>query len=560
MTVSSTQRNTTMVLLCLITLIGAGLRLWQLGAQSLWLDEVFTARVAPESFAGIVRAIRADLDTPPLHPFIVHLFIVMFGSSDFVLRLPSALASILSIPLMYALARRLLGERTGLVAAFVMAWSPFAVYYAQEARMYGLMLMTTLLTLYALLRALDGNVREPAAPWPGRARRFLPWLGFAVAAAAGIYTHFFGFFVLGLAVLYAAMRMAADWRAGRRDAARRSGLSLLLALGVVVLLYAPWLPVLRHFLGENYSANPYGQSWKANLGLPTMVKMAALMLAGYWAHPAAYAGMAVLCGGGWLSLARRQPMTAVFAVLTVALPFGAIAVLNPGHFVTERYFIFMAPALILCAAEGLAVGARLAVRLLRRSQTPRLATQATLLAALLVVPVLSASALERYFSEPPKPAWRPLARYVAGAVPPTDLIVVATFPHWDKEPLQHYLRGGARRIVYAAEEPGLRQTLANEPGHPWWIVYAGSERRLGRLMSSDVGQSFNIVPFDYLAVVRRTGERADGVDDGRVILRALRPRIPPTYQGEVNRVINGLSVHNGDMGQPIPPPVPTTIP
>lgn len=560
MMASERQRNRTIALLCLITLAGAALRLWQLGAQSLWLDEVFTARVAPESVAAILRAIRSDLDTPPLHPLLVHLFIVVFGGSDFVLRLPSALASIAAIPLMYALARRVLGEPAALVAAFVMACSPFAVYYAQEARMYGLMLTTTLLTLYTMLRALESRLSTYPATWQGRARRLLPWLGFAAAAAAGLYTHFFGFFVLGVAALYVAVHIVADLRAARRDAARRAGLSLMLALLVVALLYAPWLPVLRHFVGENFAANPYGQSWKANLGLPTMAKMLALMLGGYWAHPAAYAGMAILCVGGWLSLAHRRRLMAVLVVLATALPFAVIAVLNPGHFVTERYFIFMLPALILCVTEGLAVSGTLAMRLLRRASNPQAAARATVLAAAVLVPVLSAPALERYFTEPPKPAWRPLSRYVAGAVPPGDLIVVATFPHWDKEPLQHYLRGGTRRIVYAAEEPNLRRLLTDEQGHVWWIVYAGSERRLGRLMSSDVGQSFTITPFDYLAVVRRSGDRSDGVADGRVILRALRPRIPPTYQGEVNRVINGLSALNGDMGQPLAPPVPTTIP
>jgi hypothetical protein len=194
-----------------------------------------------------------------------------------------------------------------------------------------------------------------------------------------------------------------------------------------------------------------------------------------------------------------------------------------------------------------------------RIRSLQLAVLVPALVACAVVPLLSAPGLHLYFAEPPKPAWRQLAHYVAGTVQPGDLIVVATFPHWDKEPLQHYLRVGGRRIVYAAEEPDLRQMLANEHGHPWWIVYAGTERRLGRLMSAAIGKDFDVVPFDFLAVMRRKGDNADALDDGRSILTTLVPRIPGPYQGEVRRVIAGLSSPSGDMGRPIPPPVPTTV-
>jgi hypothetical protein len=167
--------------------------------------------------------------------------------------------------------------------------------------------------------------------------------------------------------------------------------------------------------------------------------------------------------------------------------------------------------------------------------------------------------LRSYYTEPPKPAWRSLARYIAGTVPTGDLIVIAMFPHWDKEPLQHYLNMGGRRVVYAAEEPSLNAILAEEHSRPWWVVYAGSERRLGKLISMGAGNRFTVVPFDFLAIVRSNSEAADALDDGRAILRVVMPRIPRPYQGEVKRVIDGLATANGDMGRPIAPPVPTTV-
>ena len=604
----SSRRSIVPYLILGLTLLGAVLRLWELGSQSLWLDEVFTARVAPLDLAGILSAIRMDLDTPPLHPFVVHAFLAL-GDSEFVLRLPSAFASILCVPLVYVVARRMLGWQTGLLAAALMACSPYAVYYAQEARMYGLVLMFSMLILYCLLQAmgceqaevsprrhgeiayerpqtsevsenfgsLNGAILQPghgetaqelrapsvsvvSDPVHGSSR--IAWAGFVLSSALGLYTHFFCFFVVGLAVLYAAMRVAIDWRAGQRVAALAHSRSLLLSLAAIALLYLPWLPVLLSFFGENYAENPYGQSWQANLGLPTALNMFTLMLGGYWAPLAVRWATRLLLLAGLLVMARRRPVAAVLTVLTATLPFVVISVLNPGHFVTERYFIFMLPLLIIGMAEAMRALAGLGAAMLQRVRIlqprPSLVVGLPLLAVLLLLPPLCVPGLQSYFTEPPKPAWRSLAHYVAGTVPPGDLIIVAMFPHWDKEPLQHYLKMGGRRVIYAAEANNLRQILAEEDSRPWWIVYAGSERRLGIMMSRGVGANFTVIPFNYLAVVRRNGESVAALDDAVTILKTLVPRIPGPYQGEVQRVIRYLSTPDADSGQPLPPPVPTT--
>ncbi len=607
MRLSQPRPPITLCLMAFVTFLGAALRFWQLGGQSLWLDEVFTARTAALDVGGILRIIRSDLDTPPLHPLLVHWFLAL-GNNEFVLRLPAAMAGVLSIPLMYLVGQRLLGRWVGLVAALFMALSPFAVYYAQEARMYALVLLFALLSLYCLLRAL-GPHPYPAPPGRGDGcegawwRAVSPhpltplplgqglgvrgggwWLAFVLASALGVYTHFFGFLVLGLEVLYAGLYLAGEWRAGQRESVRRAAGQFILALVAVGLLYLPWSPVLLNFVRENYAANPYGQGWQANMTRDVALNMLTLMLGGYWAHPIVRWATRILFAAGVVFMVRRRPLVGVLVVLSVTLPFVLIAVLNPGHFVTERYFIFMLPMLALGMAEGLvgvagrAVGVMAAVVRAQRAwaqpAAPRptpppwaqqawaqqaWAQQAAPLLVCLMVPLLSASGLERYYREPPKPAWRLLARYVAGTVPGGDLIVVATFPHWDKEPLQHYLNMGGRHVIYAAEEPNLREKLAEEQSHPWWILYAGRDRRLGRLMRQATTGELTVIPFDYLAVVHRNSGQPNGLDDGRMLLGVLAPRIPHPYHAEVERVLKGLAQANGAMGQPIPPPLPTTV-
>jgi uncharacterized membrane protein len=578
MLLAPAKRSTILAFVAAVTMLGAVLRLWQLDAQSLWLDEAFTARIAPLDVTGIINAIRSDLDTPPLHPLLVHAFLLL-GSSDFVLRLPSALAGILCIPLMYAVARRLLGTLTGLLAASMMALSPFAIYYSQEARMYALLLLFTLLAWYCLLRALSpispcdidhqenpqgktANAAE-ARGWRGSsARRW--WLGFTLASALGIYTHFFGFLLLGLLVIYAGVRLTVQWLTGRRTDALRNAGYLALSLLAVFILYLPWLPVLFSFMRENYSANPYGQRWQANLRLSVVTNVITLMLGGFMAHPVVRWVTRALFAIGLLSMLRRRPLGALFVAMSVSLPFALIMILNPGHFVAERYFIFMLPMLILGMAEGLcaliAIAWALVARCGRRAQTIAQAlTPGAALAAFLVIILLSASGLERYYSEPARPAWRPLARYVARAASPDDLIVVATFPFWDKEPLQHYMKTNHRqRVVYAAEETNLKRILANERKPAWWVLYSPTTRRFGRAMSRSLA-GFTVVPFDYLALVHRNAETADGVSDGVAVLTSFMSSARPVYPGDVQRVIKGLESSGGEIEKPGLPPVPTTV-
>ena len=559
----------------LFTLLGAALRLWALGSQSLWLDEVFTGRVAPLSLSGIIAAIRTDLDTPPLHPVLTHFFLAL-GKNDVVLRLPSALPAILCIPLMYVLAHRLLGQTSGLLAAALMACAPFAVYYAQEARMYSLALMLFLLAFYALVRSLDpgppaavsGGAGASAASSPGatdghKRRPQAWWLVFTAAAALGLYTHFFAFLSLGLLCIYAVLAIALQWRNGRGGPARRHVLYLLLSLAGIALIYTPWLPVLLSFVRENYAASPYGQGWRANMTPALALRMITLMLGGYGAPVEVRWGVRLLFVLGLLFMLRRQPLLAVFSVVAIALPFGLIIAVNPGHFITDRYFIFLLPVLILGLAEGLFGIAGLAGALLTRllagrsTPAPRFAQVAPLVAAFIAVPILAAPGLARYFAEPTKPEWRELAQYVSASIPPSDLIVLGAFPHWDREPFDYYVQPEGRRVVYASQDRDLRRILDTERTAPWWIVFAGRDSTLGQDMQQALPDGFAVVPFRQLAVVRRASGSGKAVDDGRTILTALDEHIPRPYQHEVMRVIKGLASPDGDMGKPVAPPLPT---
>ena len=90
-----------------------------------------------------------------------------------------------TIPIIYLIGKRLSGPVMGLVAAVLLAFSVFNIFYAQEARMYTLLAFNAAVAIYALARAADGPTRRQPCRQPaaGVAR------GLAYPALGGTRDH-----------------------------------------------------------------------------------------------------------------------------------------------------------------------------------------------------------------------------------------------------------------------------------------------------------------------------------------------------------------------------------
>src|SRR5258707_5728827 len=96
-------------------------------------DEALYATFARFIAAGPGRGLLLShmlVDKPPLAFYIDGLSVALFGGNEFALRLPTLLASIASVALVYAIGRRAFGAPAGLAAAWVMALSPFATLFS----------------------------------------------------------------------------------------------------------------------------------------------------------------------------------------------------------------------------------------------------------------------------------------------------------------------------------------------------------------------------------------------------------------------------------------------
>jgi hypothetical protein len=161
---------------------------------------------------------------PPGYYILLHYWIQLVGDSEFALAFFSLIFGVLLIALSYRLANRLLGQPTALCSAFLIAVSPFHLWYSQEVRMYTLAALLGLLTWWCAWRALCGE-------------RGTVWC-YALAAAGGLYVLYYFVFLL-IAINLAVLLWAVSARNRVRDWLPRWVFAQIL----VLVLYAPWLPI-----------------------------------------------------------------------------------------------------------------------------------------------------------------------------------------------------------------------------------------------------------------------------------------------------------------------------
>jgi mannosyltransferase len=212
----------------LLTAAAVAVRLYRLDREPLWFDEAYTALSIVLPIGTILTRLRGE-GNAPLYYILMHVWTSVFGDGEYALRLVSALVGAAAVPVLYWVGTRMFSRRAGLIAAALAVISPLHIHYSQEARMYPLVPPLALLVLYGLYRLLTAPTR-PA------------FVGFVLAAVAGLYVHYFFLFLLPLAgcALLAPQR--------RRAVLLIGAAALLIGVG-----FAPWLPT---FLAQSANASP----------------------------------------------------------------------------------------------------------------------------------------------------------------------------------------------------------------------------------------------------------------------------------------------------------------
>jgi mannosyltransferase len=294
------------------SLVALVLSLVRLTWPGLWADELATWGMASTPWGRMWSVLgNVDASLAPYYAF-THVLSDLFGPSDLVLRLPSALAMTAAVGIVAAIGSRLAGPRLGLVAGLLFAVLPTTSRYAQEARPYAIAVFAVALSTLLLLRVLD-------APTRGR----YAWYAAAVALVG--LAHFVALLIL---VAHAVIVVAFRGRLGR-DWFGWAGLGVLPAIPLVWLAFGQraqvsWIP--------DANLEGLGSMVSGLVGVPVLGGILLVLML--------------------LGVSMRRP-TAVFTawcVIPTVLLFGVSQV---DSLWLPRYLLFTLPAWALLAATTL---------------------------------------------------------------------------------------------------------------------------------------------------------------------------------------------------------------
>lgn len=164
------------LILVLLVILAFALRLYQLDYQSLWRDEVDAVLFARRDLSGLLPLFVRAGHNGPLYYLILHFWTRLVGDTEFSVRFLSLICGVLAVPLVFRLGWRWVGWRGSLVATLLCATSPYLIWYSQEGKMYALLFLSSLVSTYIYLLALDRN-------------RIYLWAFYLLLTAASMYVH-----------------------------------------------------------------------------------------------------------------------------------------------------------------------------------------------------------------------------------------------------------------------------------------------------------------------------------------------------------------------------------
>jgi mannosyltransferase len=327
--------NRKVIAVAIITALAAAVRLRHLGEQSIWIDEAASATRATMPLHAMWHLISTRETNMALYFLLLRVWIDLFGQSEAALRLPSAFASIATVPVLYCAGRRMFGATAGIVAALLFALAPSSVYYAQEARGYSMEALGVAGSLLFFVKVLDRPSAANLAGW-------------TLTTVFAIYCHSLA------ATIIPAELVALPLGSPRTLPWRRLGI----ALGALTVLVGPYLALLVH--------NDHGQiDW---VGPLTWVSAANVLYGGVanemWIDASGHLMVLATVFGMLLGVvgfvrawdeSREAAIPYALAASAIVGPVTLICLASfRNNLLFYRYLVFTTPALCLFISGGIA--------------------------------------------------------------------------------------------------------------------------------------------------------------------------------------------------------------
>jgi len=317
-----------------------GLRLFQIEAQNIWGDEAWSITVANWSLA---EAITSNAETnPPLYHILLHIAIRLFGQTPLGIRYLSVMCGVIVVASLTRLGREIAGRRLALWSGLITTLSPFLIYYAQEARMYGTALVGTTASLLVFVTLYKKQRSAQTIP-------LMKWCIYSVVSLVGVYSHYYAFAVL----LAQAIMLTLTSLYQRKGHLLLPWIKTWFSMAV---LFLPWLQVHTSFL-ESKASTRFNE-----LTLQTFLLISRRTLLAFGGGTTLFATQAwwgwsivllALVGLIELSVFSKRKWVGLLSTIGLVTGLSFAWGLNPiMPFFWERYLLVIIPVFIIAVAAG----------------------------------------------------------------------------------------------------------------------------------------------------------------------------------------------------------------
>ncbi len=412
------RNNKVILLLLLVIALGSFLRIYDLGAESIWLDEAHSARVSSQTLTSTIAEAASGLH-PPLYFVILHFWMGLFGNSEVALRSLSAIFGIISILLIYQVGIALFNREVGLISSFLSAVSHFHIQYSQEARPYTLLLLLSLLSFLFFIQILKHERK-----W------YYPC--YLLANILLVYTHVFGLFMVAAQIFFLLL----FWT--KYSPQRLKLLSMQIATVVAILPLAFLLGSVAISIVEHGFWIPEPSLMRIYDTLGVFAGHAVLLLLlffclvivapfsirrmeGQWTLGKPLESLKSISWNIRLGAINEILLLVIWLSLPIVLAFIVSKTITPIYVI--RYLIGASPALYLLVARGL----------------NRLNMKKGLYPVLLIIVLLAVPNLVHYYTHAEKQQWREVAQLVELNAQENDVIIFCQ--DYTQDPFDYYYTG-----------------------------------------------------------------------------------------------------------------------
>ncbi|MEI6090763.1 MAG: glycosyltransferase family 39 protein [bacterium] len=392
----------------LLGIIGLGiiLRLINIGLESYWFDEIYSIALAKMPLNEIPVLTSRDFH-PPFYYMLLNIWMIIFGNTETVARSLSGLFSVLTIPIIFTIAKNVFNKKTALFSAIIFAVSRINIFYSQEVRMYTLLALLASISYLLIIKILQNKDKKP-----------ILWVLYILVNSAMTYTHNFAFLIILSQVLYILFFWFKT-----KSAKSAKPIQFIISYIVLFLLYLPWLFV---FLGQMKSVSngfwlpaiSIFSGGEAFIELSGSITLAIIFLI----------LLAVLIfkqdrDKSTLNIAvsNRETNNSIIGtgifwiwfILPIALPLFVSYIFSP--IFNARYSLLTSPALILLVSAGI----------------DKFNSKKVSYAILIAIFALSIATLVEDWTTYEKEDWRAAAKYIDKTVTNKDLIIVDVCREFD---------------------------------------------------------------------------------------------------------------------------------